>query len=107
MIKVVNVKDNLEGQYIGRAKKGLYHGSPLGSPFVIGRDGTRAQCIAKYRVWLWREIKKKGPVYYELQRLLQLLNETGSLTLVCWCKPYPCHGDIITSCLKWMNESKV
>ena len=27
-----------------------------GNPFVIGRDGDRAEVIAKYRAWLWREI---------------------------------------------------
>ena len=28
-----------------------------GNPFVIGRDGSRAEVIAKYRARLWREIR--------------------------------------------------
>jgi len=31
--------------YIGR-------GSPWGNPFVIGRDGNRAEVIAKYEAWI-------------------------------------------------------
>ena len=34
--------------YIGR-------GSPYGNPFVIGKDGTREQVIAKYEEWLMKQ----------------------------------------------------
>jgi hypothetical protein len=52
---------------IGRAKRGLgsllpgqvYVGrpGPLGNPFVVGRDGSRAEVIAKYRRWLWARLQ--------------------------------------------------
>ena len=85
------------GEYIGRP-------SVLGNPFAIGRDGNREQVIAKYRVWLWAEIKKRGKVYDELVRLMQL-SEAGDVTLVCFCKPLPCHGDIIVKAIEWLRSS--
>ena len=36
--------------YVGR-------GSRWGNPFVIGRDGDRAEVVHKYRRWLWRAIQ--------------------------------------------------
>lgn len=67
--------------YIGRP-------GPWGNPFVIGRDGTRDQVIAKYRAWI------TGPnrVAAALRRNLHLLR---GKRLVCWCAPAACHGDVL------------
>jgi hypothetical protein len=53
---------------IGKAKRGLgsllpgqaYVGRPsaLGNPFVVGRDGSREEVIAKYRRWLWARLQE-------------------------------------------------
>ncbi|PDV98997.1 DUF4326 domain-containing protein [Candidatus Chloroploca asiatica] len=80
--------------YIGRP-------SPLGNPFVIGRDGTRAEVIARYRTWLQTHVAA-GPgnrVYDELQRLRARAHQ-HPLRLVCWCAPLPCHGDVIAEVLR-------
>lgn len=62
-IIIVNKHHGKSGEYIGR-------GSPLGNPFVIGKDGSREQVIAKYRVWLNEQIMRKNPVVLdELNRL--------------------------------------
>ena len=55
-----------------------------GNPFLIGRDGGRDEVIAKYRAWLL-----KNPA------LMTRLPELAGLTLGCWCKPEPCHGDVL------------
>jgi len=91
MIEVVN-KHNFSGQgeYIGRP-------STLGNPYT----GNRTQIIAKYKIWLWKEVKQKGGVYKELLRL-KTIAESGDLYLICWCKPKPCHGDVVKACLEWM-----
>jgi hypothetical protein len=50
MARVLNKKRDgmpADAVYIGRPSK-------WGNPFVIGRDGTREQVIAKYRDWLVR-----------------------------------------------------
>lgn len=54
-----------------------------GNPFHIGRDGTRAEVIAKYR----NHLKRSG--------LKRDLHELRGKDLVCWCAPLPCHADVL------------
>ena len=58
--------------------------SKWANPFRIGRDGTRAEVIEKYRSYL-------------LSRpdLLAALPELRGKRLGCWCKPEPCHGNVL------------
>lgn len=86
--------------YIGR-RNGSQPGSVLGNPFVIGADGSRADVVAKYRAWLWAQIKLNGPVLAELKRIQKLDRKT--LRLVCWCAPLACHGDVILKALEWLD----
>lgn len=58
--------------------------SIFGCPFIIGVDGTRNECINKYRVW----IKTKPELLEEIYKL-------EGKVLGCWCKPAKCHGDVI------------
>jgi hypothetical protein len=81
------------GEYVGRP-------SPLGNPFVIGRNGDRAAVIARYRQWLRDCIIAGDPrVSGELERLARLACERGQLTLVCWCAPEACHAEVIRDIL--------
>ncbi|HKQ80045.1 MAG TPA: DUF4326 domain-containing protein [Blastocatellia bacterium] len=102
MIRIENKKIYRgDGVYIGRP-------SLLGNPFRIGEHGTRAEVISLYRSWLWRQIKLRGDVYRELQRLVAIARR-GDLVLICWCKrpgyhDVPCHGDILKSAVMWMNS---
>ncbi len=63
--------------YIGRPSK-------WGNPFVIGRDGTRDQVVAKYRAHLLGNAA-----------LMAALPEQRGKNLVCWCAPLACHGDVL------------
>ena len=88
-IIIVNKHHGESGEYIGR-------GSPLGNPFVIGKDGSREQVIAKYRVWLNEQIMRKNPdVLDELNRLGNKAIDEKGLVLQCFCYPKPCHGEVI------------
>lgn len=88
-IIIVNKHHGTSGEYIGR-------GSPLGNPFVIGKDGTREQVIAKYEVWLQEQIDKGNPVVLdELNRLGNKAIDEKGLALQCFCYPKPCHGEVI------------
>ncbi|MDJ0276274.1 DUF4326 domain-containing protein [Sphingomonas sp. 2R-10] len=69
--------------YIGR-------GSKWGNPFVIGRDGNRAEVIAKYGRWLRTQ-----------HQLLRALDELRGRDLVCFCAPLACHGDL----LRWLANA--
>ena len=77
--------------YIGRAVKPLrlrggmrLRRSKWANPFVIGRHGTRAEVIAKYREWIVQQ-----------PELMASLHELRGRDLVCWCAPNPCHGDVL------------
>lgn len=88
-ITIVNKHHGKSGEYIGR-------GSPLGNPYVIGKDGSREQVIAKYRVWLNEQIMRKNPVVLdELNRLGNKAIDEKGLVLQCFCYPKPCHGEVI------------
>lgn len=80
MTQVVNKrrhKPTSADVYIGRPSK-------WGNPFVIGPDGDRASVIRKYEAWL-----------QEQPKLIAALPELRGKTLVCWCKPHACHGDVL------------
>jgi len=115
MIKVINIKEfgikqswfRIENKipanwiYIGR-------GSVLGNWFKITPKTNRKQVIQLYKEWLWFKIKiKDQPVLAELARLVLLHKHHGELVLCCHCKPLPCHGDIIKSCLEWIETKQL
>lgn len=94
-IEVVNKKrcTSERGEYIGRP-------SVLGNQFIIVRDGSRAEVIELYRAWLRRQWKEHKPARRELIKLARDLKVYGKLRLVCWCKPLPCHGDVIAEAVR-------
>ena len=128
-IKRVDVRKEIHEEnsiYIGRYNKAYnLSPSPLANPFIIGKDGNRDEVVEKYRQWLWVNVKRKldnssdakqdNSVFTELKRLqlkarkIQVTDSTnGYLTLMCWCKENKkCHGDIIISCLNWMETNHI
>ena len=96
-IYINNAKTDSFGIYVGRGR-----GSILGNPFSIGKDGSREEVIRLYRIWLWDEFNKKADVFYEIQRLTSIYEETGHLSLLCWCAPLPCHAEVIRACILWL-----
>lgn len=67
--------------------------SMLGNPYVIGRDGTREEVIAKFRVYFYRRIH--DDIVY-----CQAVGELRGLKIGCCCAPMPCHGDIYVEYLE-------
>ena len=71
--------------------------SILGNPFHINKDRNRREVIKSYIVYLKQQIVKRTNVYKELRRI-QMLEEKNPdkiIRLLCYCKPLPCHGDVI------------
>ena len=66
------------GYYIGRP-------SPLGNPFEIGRDGTRDDVIAKYALWLAKELETHGAAAIAFDDLLETLELFGGWTRYVGC----------------------
>jgi len=83
LINVVNLKIEPYDVYIGR-------GSKWGNPFYIGKDNTRMGVIAKYKEYILSR--------HDL--LKHIVDELDNKTLGCYCKPLPCHGDILAEIVK-------
>ena len=82
MCKVLNARkvgkrSSATQLYIGRPSK-------WGNPFVIRRDGSRADVIAKYRAWIVAQ-----------PALMNALDELRGRDLVCWCAPFACYCDVL------------
>lgn len=82
--KVIHIKDTPPGWksnpqfvYIGRPSK-------WGNPFVVGKHGQRGECVVLFEKYLEKE-----------PALLAALKELQGKTLVCYCKPSACHGDVL------------
>lgn len=86
--RVVHCKKLSYDVYIGRPSK-------WGNPFTHKKDNktlakhivsSRNEAIEAYREWI-----NNGEGKY----LLNDLHELKDKVLGCWCKPQPCHGDIL------------
>ncbi len=80
-VRVLNKKD-LRGPVPGS----VYIGRPSiwGNPFVIGKDGSRADVIAKYELWIEQQ-----------PDLMAKLSHLKGKHLICWCAPAACHGNVL------------
>lgn len=69
--------------------------SIYGNPFSIGRDGTRAEVVAKFRKYFDERIHDSIPFCIAVGKL-------RGLRLGCCCKvSEECHGDIY---IEWLNR---
>lgn len=75
---------------------------PLGNPFVVGRDGTRAECVSLYALMLGGFVcLSSGPSVEEQQKARTTvwanLDELRGKDLACWCAldGSPCHADVL------------
>ena len=83
---VINLKTFDEYDvFIGRPSKWK-------NPYIIGKDGTRKECIDKYRNYL-----------LENEELMKDLRQLDGKVLGCYCKPLPCHGDVIVQLIEEMK----
>lgn len=60
--------------------------SHWGNPFKIGRDGSREDCIAKYRCWVVTQ-----------SELMDALPVLRGKVLGCYCAPAACHGHVLAA----------
>jgi len=93
MCTVVNKYKESFDVYIGR-------GSKWGNPFPITKENKREYVIDLYKVHLDNLIKT-GKI------TIEDLRELKGKKLGCFCKPKPCHGDVIQQKVKWAMTQKV
>jgi hypothetical protein len=77
--------------YIGRAvSRGGWEleASKWANPFSVARCGSAGEAIRQYTQWL---------LLPQQELLLAALGELKGKVLGCWCKPGPCHGDVLAA----------
>lgn len=90
-VLVANI--NIDRDLISRAREAgsyVYIGktSKWGNPYQVVWEGTQEEIIDKYRQWLRTQPK-----------LLADLPSLRGKVLGCYCKPRPCHGDVLVELL--------
>ena len=70
--------------------------TPFGNPFHIGKDGTRGEVIEKYHRWILQQ-----------PHLIKKLPMLRGKVLGCWCKPFPCHGDVLVDLLNSLTDEEM
>ena len=93
--------ENSNHEYIGRNMEyyvpGARH-SKWSNPFSVKKYGLN-ECLRLYREWV---VSGTNPVNKKTRTDGPLINDIEELrgkVLGCWCKPNPCHGDILTNLL--------
>ena len=105
MIKVENKRSCSNGEYIGRP-------TVLGNPYTHLKGKTKAQFITAsrsdsvqaYRAYAREQYNTNTAFKNEVHRLAKLYAETGELTLLCWCAPLECHGDVLARVIEFIAK---
>jgi hypothetical protein len=92
--RVVNIRNEKYDVYIGRAGRG--QDGYFGNPFMLSANQPRGASLEKYKVYFYERLKND----VEFRKRVHALK---GKTLGCFCKPHPCHGDIIAEYLNSMQ----
>ncbi|QDH46940.1 hypothetical protein LAh9_130 [Aeromonas phage LAh_9] len=98
MAKVVNLYKEPYDVYIGRSKWGEPRNKWC-NPFRSEKGEPPFRVINMYKKHLWSQIKK-GEITIE-----DLISLDGK-SLGCFCKPKPCHGDVVLKAIEWAKTQK-
>lgn len=60
----------------------------------MSADGTRARVIFLFELYFKEWITKETPLQTYFNEILEVAKKQD-VTLMCWCWPLPCHGDVI------------
>ena len=94
---VVSIHREKYDVYIGRAGRG--EDGYFGNPFRVGKDGNRAEAIQKFRTYF------DARIVNDLEYKRRVLDLRGK-RLGCFCKPQPCHGDVIAEWLESKSQGE-
>jgi len=81
----------------GKKERWPKEASPFANPYAVGKDGTREEVIEKFE----EDMRGRLEDEKEGQKWRKALMGLKGKTLGCWCKPEPCHGDVL---LKLIDE---
>lgn len=92
---IVNIRKEEFDVYIGRAGRG--QDGYFGNPYVLIQGEPRGTTIEKYRSYFYNRLKTDK----EFDRRV---TELYGKRLGCFCKPSPCHGDVIAEYLNQIPQ---
>lgn len=100
---VVNLRRSHYDVYIGRAGKG--QSGYFGNPVAVGRDcpicdeihDTGEETLPCYEIYLQARLVADP-------EFKQRVDKLRGKTLGCFCKPKPCHGDVLASYVDSLEE---
>lgn len=92
MARIVNLKHDPDA--VARGAVRIDRRTAWGNPYRIGRDGTREEVIARYRVELWQRIRSGEIALADLAAI-------AGRDYACWCHPLPCHGTVLARAAAW------
>jgi hypothetical protein len=112
-MKVINgYRDGFIGEnklYIGRYNHKLkLKTSPLSNPYFISKVLKRDEAIALYKRFVWQSIKRYRDelIVDGIMDELIKISKSNNAELVCYCKPLPCHGDVIINAVEWLKTQE-
>lgn len=97
MTRVIHMRDSKFGRVGGGDE--VYIGRPgvWGNPFAVEKYG-REGCIEKYEAWMEKRLDEELRAgKSDLRKAIAALE---GKTLVCWCAPRRCHGEVLAH-LAW------
>lgn len=92
---VVNIRYEAYDIYIGRAGHGK--DGYFGNPFRLTPGANRGSTLEHYRNYFYTRLHTDE----EFRKRIHALK---GKRLGCFCKPFPCHGDIIKEYLDTLDE---
>lgn len=84
--RIVNIRQENYDIYIGRAGKG--QDGYFGNPIRLNANEPRGATLERYEAYFYKRLKEDKEFRGRIHAL------KGKI-LGCFCKPHPCHGDII------------
>lgn len=103
MNKIVHSNSLSLGQALSPEFVRIDRSSEWGNPFIVSSQMDRDQVVDAYKVYLWKRMRKSATSHFSI-RMVQTLNNK---TLVCWCAPKRCHGEVLRDAVAWViAESK-
>jgi hypothetical protein len=94
--KVVNIRKENYDAYIGRAGHGM--DGYFGNPFRLEPGMARGDTLDRYRKYFYHRLGTD-------EEFRKRIGELQGKALGCFCKPNPCHGDIIKEYLDRIAEN--
>jgi hypothetical protein len=63
--------------------------------------------VDRYATWLEEQVRQGNPaVVRTLNQIYQALKRRGDITLLCFCAPRRCHGEVIAQRLRAMAQAE-